>query len=388
MKLSAIICEYNPFHNGHKYQIEKIKEYSDNPVVAIMSGNFTQRGDVAILDKFKRAEIAIKNGVDIVIELPTVYALANAETFAKAGVQLTKSLGCVENLCFSAEESDPDLLYNAANEFKNSEFNSCINELMKSGDYYPRAVQKAFEQISPEYAEVFSKPNNILAVEYIKALNGSDIKPYIIKRIGAEHDTSQCKEGITSASNIRKMILENDSSAYKYMPCSDAIKHENTADIKNLESVIMYKLRTMSREDFSRLPDVNEGLENRVYDCARNSCSLDELFELAKTKRYTMARLRRIIICAMLNITADSANKPVPYIRVLAFNDIGSKALHDIAKSCTLPLITNVADGYKKLNNKASSVFNTDLLASDIYSVATQNIKPCGEDFTRGIIKI
>jgi predicted nucleotidyltransferase len=386
MKVSAIICEYNPFHNGHKHQLNCIKAQSNNPIVAIMSGNFTQRGDVAIVDKFTRAENAIKNGVDLVIELPTVYASSGAESFARGGVQITDALSCTEQLCFSAEDSNKELLIKVADAFENPEFNNEIKKNMKLGNYYPQAVAMAFESIySKELADIVSKPNNTLGIEYIKMLKKTNIKPFIIQRIGTGHDEKQCNGNITSASNLRHMILNNGKNPDNYVPIYSGDEYEHPASIKNLEKVILYKLRTMSKTDLQMLPDVTEGLENRLYEFIRKSSNIDELLNSVKTKRYTLARLRRIVISALLGITKDMAKSDVPYIRVLAFNSKGAEVLTEIKKGQRLPLITNVADGYKSLNDRAKRIFDIDLLASDIYSLATDSIQPCGKEFTKAL---
>ena len=206
MSVFAVICEYNPFHNGHKYLIEQVKK-KDDTVIAVMSGSFTQRGDIAISDKFSRAEVAIKNSADMVIELPAVFACANAETFARGAVEIISELGVVDKICFGAENADVNLLRMAGEAFEDKEFKTELKRLMDSGEYYPRAVEKALETIySPALADVAQKPNNTLAVEYLKALKSTAIEPVAIKRIGAAHDSTDIADNITSASNIRKMI--------------------------------------------------------------------------------------------------------------------------------------------------------------------------------------
>lgn len=383
MLTNAVICEYNPFHNGHKYQLDKIKEISANPITAVMSGSFTQRGDIAVADKFTRAETAVKNGADLVIELPTVYACSSAQNFAAAGVSIARSLGCCENLFFSTEENEPELLIRAAELFEDKKFNSLVKSAMDDGMYYPKAVEYAFRETAPELAEVVTKPNNILALEYLKSLKGTGIEPIIIKREGVSHDSGDIKDGFSSASNIRKLILNGRD--YGDLVPENSPKINHPADIKNLEKAILYKLRTMSVDELENLPDVSEGLQNRIYSSIRNYNSLKEIISDIKTKRYTHARLRRIIISALLNITKDDLKEPVPYLRVLAFNERGAELLGEIKKSGTLPIITNVADGYKKLGDKAKRIFDIDLRASDIYSLATDEIKKCGEDFTNPI---
>ncbi len=380
MKANVVICEYNPFHNGHRYQLQKVKEKSPNPVAAVMSGSFTQRGDIAVADKFTRAETAVKNGADLVIELPTVYACSSAQNFASAGVSIAKALGCCENLFFSTEESEPGLLIKSAELFEDKKFNSLVKSAMDDGMYYPRAVEYAFRETTPELAEIVTKPNNILALEYLKSLDGTGIKPIIIKREGVSHDSAEIKNGFSSASNIRKLILNGRDYGDLVPENSPRINHP--ADIKNLEKAILYRLRTMSVSEIENLPDVSEGLHNRIYASIRNHNSLEEIISSIKTKRYTHARIRRIIISALLNITKDDLAQPVPYLRVLAFNERGAELLGEIKKSGTLPIITNAADGYKKLDDKAKRIFDIDLRASDIYSLATGEIKKCGEDFT------
>lgn len=386
MRTNAIICEYNPFHNGHKYQIQKIKSESNNPVTAIMSGNFTQRGDVAVADKFIRAELAVRNGADLVIELPTVYACSSAKSFAAGGVGIAEALGCCERLCFSTEEKNPESLIKAAELFDNKKFNFEVKAAMDNGSYYPQAVEQAFNKTAPTLSDIVTKPNNILALEYLRALKNTGIKPMIINRIGTAHDSNEVDGSFTSASNIRKMILSGENCK-NYVP-ENTPDFKNPADIKKLEKSVIYKLRTMSAVDIEKLPDVSEGLHNRIYNSIRNYNSLEEIISDIKTKRYTRARIRRVIISALLNITKDDLNVPVPYLRVLAFNDRGAELLGEIKKSGTLPIITNVADGYKKLDDKAKRIFDIDLLAGDIYSLATDEIKKCGEDFTRAVRKI
>lgn len=382
MQTNAIICEYNPFHNGHKYQIEKIKSVSRNPVTAIMSGAFTQRGDVAVFDKFTRAKYAVHNGADLVIELPTVYACSSAESFARGGVQIAEGLGCTENLCFSVEEDNPELLLKAREFFNDEKFNFAVKDEMNSGQYYPRAVENAFKTLAPELAEIVTKPNNILALEYLKALKNTDIKPMIIKRKGTSHDSEEISGSFTSAGNIRNMIL-NGLKYESFIP--EKTDFPCPADIKKLEKIILYRLRTMTKEEIKNLPDVTEGLENRIYNSIRSYNSVEEILSDVKTKRYTLSRLRRILIYALLGITKDALKREAPYLRVLAFNETGAKLLGEIKKSGTLPIITNVADGYKNLSSEAKKIFDIDLKASDIYSLATDEIRKCGEDFTRAV---
>lgn len=385
MKVNTIICEYNPFHNGHLYHIRDIKSHSDNPIVAVMSGNFTQRGDIAIVNKFTRADAAVRNGADLVLELPAVYACASAQTFARAGVEIADALGCTENLCFGAENADARLLGGIADAVSSPGFGALLRDEMKNGEYYPRAVQKVVRALCGDAAaEAVGEPNNILAVEYIRALRKTNIGFYVTERAGAAHDESAVRGGLASASYIRGLIL-GGSGAENLIPDYNARDFEHPANIKRLEPVILYRLRSMTAADFALLPDVGEGLENRIYEAAREACSLEELFGRIKTKRYTLARLRRIMICAVLGITKPMTRTPVPYLRALSFNSTGASVMGEIKRRGTLPLITNVADGVKMLGDEAKRIFDVDLFAGDIFSLATDTPEPCGADFRRKI---
>ncbi len=382
MNFNAIICEYNPFHNGHKYHIERVKTENNAPTAAIMSGSFTQRGDVSVTDKFTKAKTAVENGADLVVELPTVYALGSARTFARGGVGIAEAMGCVKNLCFSAENADKELLTETARAFEDKKFKAELKNNMQSGDYYPQAVEKAMRKVfSDRHANIVSEPNNILAVEYIRESKTLDF--IVTKRMGAAHDSTGGSSSIKSASELRQ-ILRSGKDISPFSPS----KLSETADVKRLDRIILYKLRTMTQSELRLLPDVSEGLENRIAEAVKSSVSVAEILEKVKTKRYTMARLRRILLCALLGITDEMGKCTPPYIRVLAFNARGAEMLGEIKKSSSIPLITNVADGYKSLGDSAKRIFDIDILATDVLALAFKNPKPCKLDFTRGVIVI
>ena len=379
LSVFGVICEYNPFHNGHKYLLEQIKS-DNNSVIAVMSGSFTQRGDVAIADKFSRAETAVKYGADLVLELPTVYACAPAETFARGAVQVLRGTGVLDSLCFGSETDDTELLKAAADIFEDERFKTELKANMESGDYYPKAVEKAAETIhSQKLAKLLSTPNNILAVEYLRALRGTDIGFKAVKRVGTNHDSNEVSGEYTSASNIRSIITQGGS----FSSFTPDYEITNPADFKNLERTVLYRMRTMNKDEIAALPDVKEGLENRIYDAVQTSGSLDELLDSVKTKRYTMSRLRRILVYALLGITADLPQTDAPYIRVLAFNKKGAELMSHIKKRSSLPLITNVSDGYNSLDDNAKRIFDIDIRATDIFNLATEKVGECKSDFTR-----
>lgn len=378
MKTAAVICEFNPFHNGHKYLIDKIKAEHADCVVAIMSGHVVQRGDIAIADKFSRAEIALESGCDMVVELPTVFALSSAQRFAKGGVEIAKALS-VDMLCFGAEDADIDKLSEIAQAFDNESFKSKLMEYMSSGEYYPKAVSCAIEDIlSKEHSEILSKPNNTLAVEYIKALKGSDITPVAIARSGAEHDSDVTSSNIASATHIRNLIRDDK----EYHNFTD-FRADNFTDINKLETAILYKLRSMSKDELASVPDVTEGLHNRIYDCVRKSNSLEELYLNLKTKRYTLARLRRIILSAMLGITKEDVHSCVKYVRVLGFSDFSKELL----PLCSLPLVCKVQADYSALSSDGKRMFDIDVKATELFSLSCVKAPVFINEFTSQIIK-
>ena len=379
MKVAAVISEFNPFHNGHKYLIKKIKSEHADCVVAIMSGNFVQRGEVAIIDKYERAKAALQGGCDLVVELPTVFALSSAERFAKGGVQIADALNA-DILCFGAENEDVTKLSQIADTFSDEDFKTALKDNLSNGDYYAKAVSKAIEQIlTKEHSDMLSGANNTLGVEYIKALKSTNISPVAIKRLGAQHDSDITFENISSATNIRNLIRSNEN----YSDFTDILIHDYT-DMKELETAILYKLRTMSKDEIENLPDVSEGLHNRIFECARNSNSLNEFYDNLKTKRYTLSRLRRIVMCAILGITKELNSYDTQYVRVLGMNKAGATLL----KNCKLPLLCNFPQDYEALSLDAKKVFDIDITANSVFSLAKVNNKDFINEYQRRIIRI
>lgn len=373
----AVVSEFNPFHNGHKYLLETAKQITNECVIAIMSGSFTQRGEVALTDKFERTKIALKNGADLVVELPTVYAVSNAQRFARCGVSIAKSFGCVNFLAFGCETDNIDVLQKASNSIADERVKSLINEEMKNGNYYPRAVENSVRKVfGDQIADVLTSPNNILAVEYMRNLD-EKIKPLPIMRTGVNHDSDVTTENIASASQIRKLLRSGDK-ADNFMPAMP----QNITYPENLERVILYKLRSMSVQDIAALSDVNEGLENRIFDAVCKYNSVEEIIDAVKTKRYTHARLRRIITCALLGITEEMQNTPVEYARILGFTGQGAELL----KSCKFEVVTSVAKSVK-CGGCTAEFIKKDILATDISALAYDKALVAGTDYTFGVIK-
>lgn len=375
----AVVSEFNPFHNGHKYLVQKAKSLTNEPVIAVMSGSFTQRGEVAVTDKFSRAKTALENGVDLVLELPCVYAVANAQRFAFCGVHIAKSFDCVNYLAFGCENDNIEVLKSASLALENPQVRKVLNAEMKNGSYYPRAVEKAVRAVfGDETADILTTPNNILAVEYLRNLKDCNIRPLPVMRKGTAHDSDDACGGFASASFVRS-LLRRGEDAENYLP---AFTNEITYP-ENLERALLYKLRMMSARDFRKLPDVNEGLENRIIDAVHDYNSVEEITTAVKTKRYTHARLRRIMTCALLDITEVHQRTPVDYVRVLGFTKTGAALL----KNCRLDVVTSTSKALKKGSN-IKKLLEKDILSTDIAALAYNRVHICGSDYTRSIIKI
>ena len=374
----AVICEFNPFHNGHKYLIDTVKRLTHEPVLAVMSGSFVQRGEAAVCSKFERAETALKNGADLVVELPAAYAVSCAQRFAQGGVSIAKSFGDVDKLAFGCEADSLDDLKAAANALENPEVNSRVTEKMSAGAYYPHAFESAVREVlGDEIADVLTSPNNILAVEYIRALRDSGIEPFSVKRTGVSHDSDIIEGDFVSASKLREMLRRGEPMSRFAPDVPKSITYP-----ENLERAILFKLRTMTAEDFGRLPEVSEGLEYRFANAVSEYNSLEEILFAVKTKRYTLARLRRIICCAALGISEELQLRKSEYARVLGFTDEGEKLL----KSCSYEIVTSVAKTMRA-GGKNVVFLRRDILATDLAALAYKSVKPCGSDYRTKIIR-
>ncbi len=377
MKTAAVICEYNPFHYGHKYQLDETRKLGATHIVAVMSGNFTQRGDVAIFDKYARAKAALENGVDLVLELPTKYSLAAAEEFARGAVGIINALGCVDMLSFGSECGDIAALKEAAGASDYAIHTDFFSELMRKGSAFPAALaQTVKEYYTDDVYEVLSSPNNTLAVEYIKALDdiGSPVEPVTVQRFGADHDSDEEGERFASASLIRKKILGGED----YLKLAPVIT-EPAADIRRLEAAILAKLRMMKPSEFESVYDAAQGLGERLYKAVRRAGSLDELYFLAKTKRYTLARIRRAVLCGFLDIDKKMLHEKPAYIRILGMNEKGREIL--AAAQCPLPIDTSLKSLMKQ-SREAHRQGAFEERCGDIYSLAFEKARPCGYEFT------
>lgn len=385
MKTAAIISEFNPFHNGHKYLTEQTREAGATHVLAVMSGNFVQRGDVAIFDKFTRARTALENGVDLVLELPERVSLTAAEGFAKGAAEIITSLGCVDMLAFGSECGDISALREASGAIDYVLHTQEFSDLITRGKSYPAALSETLRQFYTEdVAETIACPNNTLAIEYLNALDnlGSSIEPFTVKRFGAAHDSdsNDSSAPFASGSTLRKKILAGEDFANAAPEVSAP-----AANISRLERAILASLRRMSTDDFDCIYDCANGLGARLHKAVRSACSLSELYFLTKTKRYTLARIRRAVLCGFLGIDKHFALEKPAFIRVLGMNARGREIL--AAANCALPIDTSLKALSRK-SREASRQANFTAHCTDIYALCFEKPLPCGSDFTTAPIII
>jgi len=406
MKVLGIVAEYNPFHNGHLYHLQESKKLINADCsVCVMSGNFTQRGDVALIDKWSRAEMALRNGVDLVIELPVVYSISSAENFAYGSMNILDKLGIVDCVSFGSETGELRILDSIADILCNEpkEYVSLLNHELAKGISYPKAREKALLMYLNDirkYANVLSSPNNILGIEYLKALRKlkSNLHPITIQRKNVEYNSTHISKGFASATAIRK-LLDKPSDLSKVVPeetfsiLEDKIKRgQIVKGLVTFEKEILYKLRCMSVEDIANLPDVSEGLEHAIKNAANSCNNIMDLISLVKSKRYTQTRIQRILLYALLDITKqDMANsqKGVPYIRVLGMTENGKRLLSEIVAKKKLNVITSPKKFMDKCNNKVvKSLFAKDIFATNIYTLGYEYESMSNLDYTTPVITI
>jgi len=390
VNILGIITEYNPFHNGHKYHIEEAKKKTNADfTICIMSGHFLQRGIPAVIDKWTRAENALRNGVDLVIELPTVYSLNSAEYFAEGAIKLLNATGITDYVVFGSEKGTIDNFYKISQIYAQEpeKFVFQLKENLTKGLSFPKARRNALEEYLGEELNLDSKPNNILGIEYLKAIynTNSTIKAETIKRIQNDYNDSNLTGEISSATAIRKKLEENCEikSIKKSVPLStynSLKKFENDLVFKkSFKNLIFYKIRALSTEDLSKIHDVSEGLENRIKEKALNCNNLEELILAIKSKRYTYTRIQRILFKALLNIENSDVEHNPRYLRILGFNKKGQKIIRKLNESSHLPIITNLKN-YEPQDAVARSMIEKDILATNIYQLA-KNKKTGNLDF-------
>lgn len=393
MKIAATIAEYNPFHLGHEYMLREVKRMGYDAVAAIMSGNFVQRGDCAVADKRARVKAALLCGADLVIELPLPYAAATAQRFAFGAARLIEGMGCADAFAFGSECGNAELIMRTA-ELIDTDIGDKIKPYLAEGMTFAAAREKAVAEKDEKAAAILQNPNDTLAVEYVSQLKNSGIKPIAVKRVGSAHDGG-AKDGYCSASEIRRMLLSGDEeSAYRYMPkaAAEIIKGEiekgnAPAELYTCENAIISALRQMSVQDLRAVPDVSEGLENRIFAAIREQTSLDGIAEAIKSKRYTMARIRRILLAAYLGVKASDLYGGIPYIRVLGANETGRKVMGIMKTASKVPVVTRAKE-INELGKRAADLFSAECRSTDLYWLMMPKKQPCGKEMTDPVIMI
>lgn len=341
----AIICEYNPFHSGHHYQIQRIREEfgDDTAIISIMSGNYTQRGEITFMPKGLRAECAILGGANLVLEIPFPFSSSSADFFAKSGVAIANSLGIVDYISFGSESGCVDLLYNAAKVYLSDDFKKAFSELHCDKSIgYPSRCELAYKSVVGNCDITFT-PNNILAIEYIKALieTSSTIKPHTIKRLGASYSSESIENAdFQSASAIRNAFLDSDIKALDYIPeiCKSTIEKaqlsgELPCDISRISSAFISKLRLSSSLPSIDYHDANDGLYNRLYNLSFEANDINSLLKLSETKNYTKARIRRALLNIFFGVTSSDVKMLPHYTQVLGMDSVGMKLLKKVKNS-------------------------------------------------------
>ena len=371
MQVAGVICEYNPFHTGHAWQLAELRRRGAAAVVCAMSGNFTQRGGFAIVRKHVRAGAAIYGGADLVLELPLPWATASAEGFAKGGAEVLAATGVVDTLAFGSECADVGRLARVADALASDAFVTALKSELDKGDSFASARQRAAETLCGADAAVLASPNDILGVEYCRALRGTALAPLALPRMGAAHDGEPAGE-YASASYLRAHM---DAAAPYLTPdmrrLYDAERAAGRAPVTmaNAERAIFARLRTMREADFAAYDEGNEGLYHRFSDAARRAASIDELLDAVKTKRYAHARLRRMLLAIYLGVLPAERPVQAPYLRVLAMNDKGKSLLHDMRKTASLPVLVKPAD-VRELSPAARRLMELEARATDLYALA------------------
>lgn len=396
MSVVGMISEYNPFHNGHAYLLSKASDLGDGGVVVVMSGNFTQRALPAILEKRARTQAALRGGADLVLELPLPFAVSGAQAFARGGVETLSATGLVDTLVFGSECGDTALLSAAAQAVEDAAVEEKLLSDVQAGKPYAAAREEAVRAVCGDaLADVLQMPNNILGVEYIRAIRRQNaaITPKTFARVGAAHDGDVPSGSFASASYLRERITEGaDVSAY--LPAAsaeilNAALRAGTApaDFRKLDLAILSFLRKCTPADFREIPDAGEGIENRILAAVKTARTLWDVFDGAKTKRYTHARIRRIVLHAFLGIRRTYAENGVPYLRVLGFTEHGKDLLRAARDTARLPIVMRASD-VQSLSPAAQAMFRLECTATDIFNLTLPEIRPCGTDMTDGIVQI
>ena len=394
MNIAGIVCEYNPFHSGHLHQLAETRRAlgADTLTVCVMSGDFVQRGEAAVFSKFARAEAACRAGASLVLELPLPWCLSSAEGFAMGAVSLLAAVGCTQ-LSFGSESGDVEMLRKLAREILDPDTQREIAALLQRLPElsYAMARERVLTEKLGECGSLLSQPNNILAVEYLKAIYKKTypITPVTVKRIGSGHDKAG-EQGPKSASELRQLMVTGaDISAHIPEAALSVYRRERAAgrgrDKAVLETALLSRLRMLDRNVYESLPDGGDGAGARLWKAVREESTLEDIAQTARTKRYPLARMRRMLLCAALGVSAEYTKTLPPYARVLAADSAGCAYLREIDGKSAVPVLTKPA-AVRRLDGGAAKVFALGASAHDVYTLqnVTNSDKKCGRDWRNG----
>jgi len=406
-RVLGIVAEYNPFHNGHAFHIQESKRKTGaSAVVCVISGNFVQRGNTSLVNKWTKAEMALRSGADLVLELPTIYATASAEKYAYGAMRLLDSLKIVDTVSFGIETEEIATLNNIASVVykEPKEFVTMLNHELSKGLSFPKARENALMMYLNDikrYANVLNGSNNILAIEYLKALKAlkSQMNVIGIKRQKVFYNQEQIVDEYASATAIRKFLVRGQTDEIRkvmpkdsyYLLMQEIKTGKIVYDIRVLEKVVLSELRKMDVKEIAELADVTEGLEYAIKEGANASNNIQDFINIVKSKRYTQTRLQRILLYALLGITkkkVQTLTKVDPYARVLGFNTVGRQMLSDMYNANKrLNVITSVKRFEEENRNKTlQEMLNLDKLATDLYTIGYENDSWANLDYTNKMI--
>lgn len=414
MKVVGIVAEYNPFHTGHLYHVEKSRELaglgSNCAVIAVMSGNFVQRGDIAVFPKHSRAEAACKapGGPDLVIELPTPFACASAERFATAAVSLLENSGVVTHISFGSEAGEISGLETLADCIDSSEFQELLKTQLSGGMLYPLAMEQAARSIVGSAAEIIRTPNNILGIEYLRALKkfGSKIIPVTMKRLATDHDSDFADGEVASASYIRNMFFTGRAySAMRYIPegaievfIREIARGVGPIGLQMIDKPVLSYIRRLEPADFEKISDVSDGLQYRIFNEAKKATTVIDAADSIKSKAYTHSRIRRILMHAYLGITSKWESVTPPYIKVLAFNNTGRTLLRRMKTESKVPVLIKPSDARMELKSALSpesyslsaELLDLEAIVTDLYMIASpsRDFRLAGQEYTSSPIYV
>lgn len=378
MAVAGVIAEYNPFHGGHLHHLRTVRSRlgEDTPVVVTLSGDFVQRGEAAVFSKFARAEAAVRCGASLVLELPLPWCLSSAEGFARGGIGLLAATGVVDTISFGSESGDAEALRRCAEVMDTEGFRRALRENLERGVSFAAAREKAAAGLLGKEAELLRSPNDLLGVEYIRAAKmlGADMSFLTVKRDGSAHD------GPGSAKELREMMSAlrdwlryvPDNAAQVYL--KEIREGRGPVGPDSLRQGLMSRLRMLTEEELALLPDASEGLDHRLYRAIQKASSPEEAAAAAKTKRYALSRIRRMILCAALGVRRGDADGAPPYIRVLAMDEKGAGLLKTMRRSASVPVIVKSAH-INRCDQRAKEVFELTGRAHDLYVLGYGSIE-------------